>query len=129
MGHGDNVEELHRTLWEAVEAETFFVPSKQKYGRLSMYGTKERLESLEQQFATLRSQMGADAKTAAKMEKKAGVLLAGYLQRAQRQRDSISKVCDTLAQVSVEAATFDFLRANELRAIPARIEVMIMASV
>lgn len=127
MDHGD-VQESHRAAWEAVEAEIFYVPSKQKYGRLSQFGNKERLESLEQQFATLRTQMAGDSKTAAKMEKKLSVLLTGYAQRALKLRESIVRIHDTLDQTAIETATFEHLRANELKAIPSRVEVPFYAS-
>jgi pre-mRNA-splicing factor CDC5/CEF1 len=122
MAHGD-IDDAHRAAWEAVDAEIFFVPGKGKFGRLSMFGAKERLESLEQNFAVLRSQMANDSKSAAKMEKKLGILLMGYVQRAQKQRDAFGKLYEAYDQVAIEATTFDRLRSNELRAIPSRIEV------
>ncbi len=123
MGH-TNIEETHSTLWETVTAEIIYVPSKQKYGRASLYGNKERLESLEQQFNTLRSHMGVDAKSAAKLEKKASVLLGGYMQRCTKSREAVGKLHDQIDQAAIELATFERLRTNEQAAIPARTQVI-----
>ena len=122
MGHGD-VAAAYPALWELVDAEIVYQPGKQKFGRASMLGAKEKLEALEQQFTLLRARMGAEAKTAGKMEKKAGVLLLGFMQRTQRQREGALKLHEQIDQAAIELETFEKLRVGEQAAIPARIAV------
>ncbi len=122
MGHV-NTDETHRSLWPSVNAEILYVPSKNKYMRVALLSDSERLEALEMQMKNMRAQMGVDAKAAAKVEKKAGVLLLGFMDRAQKQRDSIVKAHEALCNSAIELATFEKLRLLETQAIVSRTAV------
>merc|ERR1719291_369135 len=67
---------------EAAAAEIAYVPSQQRYARLSAVSKAERLQAPQQQLQLVKNFMARDAKRAAKAEKKVDLLLGGYKKRA-----------------------------------------------
>lgn len=70
-----------------------------------------------------RSHMTAEAKKAAKLEKKMKVLLGGYQSRSQALIKGLTETADLVDDAYVERDTFDAIREHERLAIPARIDV------
>ena len=68
----------HAESWLAVRDDIMFVPSKGRYGRVSLHTKKDVVEEAEQEYSRLRAAMTKDFKKGVKLEKKLKLALGGY---------------------------------------------------
>mmetsp|Transcript_54097 Transcript_54097/g.124546 ORF Transcript_54097/g.124546 Transcript_54097/m.124546 type:complete len:794 (-) Transcript_54097:102-2483(-) len=106
---------------EAAAAEIAYVPSQQRYARLSTVSKAERLQAPQQQLQLVKNFMARDAKRAAKAEKKVDLLLGGYKKRATALSQELLSKHSSVAEKRVELACFRALEAREALAAPQRL--------
>ncbi|TRY65047.1 hypothetical protein DNTS_018549, partial [Danionella cerebrum] len=120
MGHGDLSMEAFNQVWEECYSQVLFLSGQSRYTRANLASKKDRIESLEKKLEINRGHMTAEAKRAARMEKKMKVLLGGYQSRAMGLLKQLSELWDQLEQSHVELQTFQELKKQEDLAIPRR---------
>ncbi|XP_036397968.1 cell division cycle 5-like protein [Megalops cyprinoides] len=124
MGHGDLSMEAYSQVWEECYSQVLYLPGQGRYTRANLASKKDRIESLEKKLEINRGHMTAEAKRAAKMEKKMKVLLGGYQSRAMGLMKQLSDLWDQVEQAHVELRTFQELKKQEDTAIPRRQEAL-----
>ncbi|KAG9335800.1 hypothetical protein JZ751_003632 [Albula glossodonta] len=124
MGHGDLSMEAYSQVWEECYSQVLYLPGQGRYTRANLASKKDRIESLEKRLEVNRGHMTAEAKRAAKMEKKMKVLLGGYQSRAMGLVKQLSDLWDQVEQAQVELRTFEELKKQEDTAIPRRKEAL-----
>ncbi|KIY91874.1 pre-mRNA-splicing factor CDC5/CEF1, partial [Monoraphidium neglectum] len=75
MGHSDVTHEEYFEAWAAASKDAVWVPSQKRYVRGATVGAPERAEALRAEFDAVRGQMEREAHRAAKLEKKAGIVI------------------------------------------------------
>ncbi|KAG8445776.1 hypothetical protein GDO86_010530 [Hymenochirus boettgeri] len=122
MGHGDLSLDSYNQVWEECYSQVLYLPGQGRYTRANLASKKDRIESLEKRLEVNRGHMTAEAKRAAKMEKKMKILLGGYQSRAMGLIKQLNEVWDQYEQANLELRTFEELKKHEDVAIPRRIE-------
>ncbi|MEE6514022.1 hypothetical protein FKM82_021944, partial [Ascaphus truei] len=123
MGHGDLSIDAYNQVWEECYSQVLYLPGQGRYTRANLASKKDRIESLEKRLEINRGHMTAEAKRAAKMEKKMKILLGGYQSRAMGLIKQLNEIWDQYEQANLELRTFEELKTHEDTAIPRRIEV------
>ncbi|GLI69273.1 hypothetical protein VaNZ11_013849 [Volvox africanus] len=111
-------------VWLGVHRDLIYLPSRHRYERTASATNVDRIESIKSEFEFVRGDMEREARKAAKLEAKLGVLLGG-LQR--RQGELSGRVGELWAQVrdaAQELVCFKALHDRELRAAPERLEAL-----
>ncbi|XP_069831984.1 cell division cycle 5-like protein [Dendropsophus ebraccatus] len=121
MGHGDLSLDAYNQVWEECYSQVLYLPGQGRYTRANLASKKDRIESLEKRLEVNRGHMTAEAKRAAKMEKKLKILLGGYQSRAMGLIKQLNEIWDQYEQASLELKTFEELKKHEDIAIPRRI--------
>lgn len=124
MGHGDLSMEAYNQVWEECYSQVLYLPGQSRYTRANLASKKDRIDSLEKKLEMNRGHMTAEAKRAAKMEKKMKILLGGYQSRSMGLLKQLSEVWDQLEQANLELHTFMELKKQEDLAIPRRQEAL-----
>ncbi|KAM5163043.1 cell division cycle 5-like protein [Mantella aurantiaca] len=124
MGHGDLSLDAYNQVWEECYSQVLYLPGQGRYTRANLASKKDRIESLEKRLEVNRSHMTAEAKRAAKMEKKLKILLGGYQSRTMGLIKQLNEIWDQYEQASLEYKTFEELKKHEDIAIPRRIEFL-----
>ncbi|XP_014233346.1 cell division cycle 5-like protein [Trichogramma pretiosum] len=124
MDHGELSIDAYSTVWEECSAQVLFLESQKRYTRATLASKKDRIESYERQLERNRQHMAAEAKRAAKMEKKLKVVLGGYMNRTQVLTKQFNDVTEQIDQSRLEYSTFKFLKQQEDAAIPKRIRAL-----
>ncbi|KAI8462344.1 MAG: pre-mRNA splicing factor component-domain-containing protein [Monoraphidium minutum] len=114
MGHGGVSQEEYSDAWAAAARDAVWLPASKRYGRAAAAAPAERADSLRAEFDALRGQMEREAHRAAKLEKKAGVVIAGLQQRDAKQRSLVDELAQALADARGGARVL--LRAAGARA-------------
>lgn len=122
MGHGELSIEAYNQVWEECYSQVLYLPGQNRYTRANLASKKDRIESLEKRLEINRGHMTADAKRAAKMEKRLKILLGGYQSRAMGLMKQLNDLWDQVEQAHLELRTFDELKKQEDVAIPRRQE-------
>ncbi|XP_063298135.1 cell division cycle 5-like protein [Pelobates fuscus] len=122
MGHGDLSIDAYNQVWEECYSQVLYLPGQGRYTRANLASKKDRIESLEKRLEINRGHMTAEAKRAAKMEKKMKILLGGYQSRAMGLIKQLNEVWDQYEQANLELRTFEELKKHEDMAIPRRME-------
>ncbi|XP_056419917.1 cell division cycle 5-like protein [Hyla sarda] len=121
MGHGDLSLDAYNQVWEECYSQVLYLPGQGRYTRANLASKKDRIESLEKRLEVNRGHMTAEAKRAAKMEKKLKILLGGYQSRAMGLIKQLNEIWDQYEQANLELKTFEELKKHEDIAIPRRI--------
>ncbi|XP_044145718.1 cell division cycle 5-like protein [Bufo gargarizans] len=124
MGHGDLSLDAYNQVWEECYSQVLYLPGQGRYTRANLASKKDRIESLEKRLEINRGHMTAEAKRAAKMEKKLKILLGGYQSRSMGLIKQLNEVWDQFEQANLELKTFEELKKHEDIAIPRRIECL-----
>ncbi|XP_077345082.1 cell division cycle 5-like protein [Lithobates pipiens] len=124
MGHGDLSLDAFNQVWEECYSQVLFLPGQGRYTRANLASKKDRVDSLEKRLEINRAHMTAEAKRAAKMEKKLKILLGGYQSRAMGLIKQLNEIWDQYEQANLEYKTFEELKRHEDIAIPRRIEFL-----
>nr|DBA25681.1 TPA: hypothetical protein GDO54_010045 [Pyxicephalus adspersus] len=124
MGHGDLSLDAYNQVWEECYSQVLYLPGQGRYTRAKLASKKDRIESLEKRLEINRAHMTAEAKRAAKMEKKLKILLGGYQSRAMGLIKQLNEIWDQYEQANLEYKTFEELKKHEDVAIPRRIEFL-----
>ncbi|NP_001131045.1 cell division cycle 5-like protein [Xenopus laevis] len=124
MGHGDLSIDSYNQVWEECYSQVLYLPGQGRYTRANLASKKDRIESLEKRLEINRGHMTAEAKRAAKMEKKLKILLGGYQSRAMGLIKQLNEIWDQYEQANLELGTFEELKVHEDTAIPRRIECL-----
>ncbi|KAE8605364.1 hypothetical protein XENTR_v10015082 [Xenopus tropicalis] len=124
MGHGDLSIDSYNQVWEECYSQVLYLPGQGRYTRANLASKKDRIESLEKRLEINRGHMTAEAKRAAKMEKKLKILLGGYQSRAMGLIKQLNEIWDQYEQANLELGTFEELKTHEDIAIPRRIECL-----
>ncbi|KAM4772239.1 cell division cycle 5-like protein [Rhinophrynus dorsalis] len=122
MGHGDLSLDSYNQVWEECYSQVLYLPGQGRYTRANLASKKDRIDSLEKRLEINRGHMTAEAKRAAKMEKKLKILLGGYQSRAMGLIKQLNEIWDQYEQSNLELRTFEELKKHEDAAIPRRIE-------
>lgn len=121
MGHGDLSLDAYNQVWEECYSQVLYLPGQGRYTRANLASKKDRIDSMEKRLEVNRGHMTAEAKRAAKMEKKLKILLGGYQSRAMGLIKQLNEVWDQYEQANLELKTFEELKNHEDMAIPRRI--------
>ncbi|XP_040583933.1 cell division cycle 5-like protein [Lepeophtheirus salmonis] len=121
MGHGDISLEAYTQVWEECLSQVLYLPSQSRYTRANLANKKDRIESHEKRLEQNRQHMCKEAKRAGKIEKKLKILTGGYQSRAQAQIKQVQDLEDQIEQSRLEMSTFEFLKNQEISAIPQRL--------
>ncbi|CAN0222027.1 cell division cycle 5-like protein [Lethenteron reissneri] len=124
MGHGDLSLEAYNQVWEECYSQVLYLPSQGRYTRANLASKKDRIESLEKKLEINRAQMTAEAKKAAKLEKKLKILTGGYQSRTMALTKQLGELWDQVEQAHLELHTFQELKKHEDIAIPRRLEAL-----
>ncbi|TKS86066.1 Cell division cycle 5-like protein [Collichthys lucidus] len=124
MGHGDLSMEAYSQVWEECYGQVLYLPSQNRYTRANLASKKDRIESLEKKLDVNRGHMTAEARKAAKLEKKLKILLGGFQSRALGLLKQHSELWEQVEQSATELQTFTQLKKQEDTAIPRRQEAL-----
>ncbi|TMS04394.1 Cell division cycle 5-like protein [Larimichthys crocea] len=104
--------------------QVLYLPSQNRYTRANLASKKDRIESLEKKLDVNRGHMTAEARKAAKLEKKLKILLGGFQSRALGLLKQHSELWEQVEQSATELQTFTQLKKQEDTAIPRRQEAL-----
>ncbi|XP_061822617.1 cell division cycle 5-like protein [Nerophis lumbriciformis] len=124
MGHGDLSMEAYCQVWEECYGQVLYLPGQNRYTRANLASKKDRVESLEKKLDVNRGHMTAEARKAAKLEKKLKILLGGFQSRALGLLKQHNELWDQVEQRATEQQTFSQLKKQEDLAIPRRLEAL-----
>ena len=116
--------EEYEEAWESVAGDIIYLPSAQRYVRAASASGAERVASLQAEFEGVRREMEREAKRAAKLEGKVGLVTGGLAARQERLRGEAEAGWAALAEAGVELECFRALHAAEQRAAPERLEAL-----
>ena len=122
MSHGDLSLEAYTQVWEECLAQVLYLPSQNRYTRANLANKKDRIESMEKRLEQNRSHMKKDSKKAVKIEEKLKILTRGYQTRSQALTKQTIDLYDQIEQAQLELSTFSFLKDQETKAIPQRLQ-------
>ncbi|KAM6997853.1 cell division cycle 5-like protein [Tautogolabrus adspersus] len=120
MGHGDLSMEAYSQVWEECYGQVLYLPTQNRYTRANLASKKDRIESLEKKLDVNRGHMTAEARKAAKLEKKLKILLGGFQSRALGLLKQHNELWEQVEQSATELQTFNQLKKHEDTAIPRR---------
>ncbi|CAJ1066765.1 cell division cycle 5-like protein [Xyrichtys novacula] len=124
MGHGDLSMEAYSQVWEECYGQVLYLPTQNRYTRANLASKKDRIESLEKKLDVNRGHMTAEARKAAKLEKKMKILLGGFQSRALGLLKQHNELWEQVEQSATELETFSQLKKQEDTAIPRRQEAL-----
>ncbi|XP_061546141.1 cell division cycle 5-like protein [Phycodurus eques] len=124
MGHGDLSMEAYCQVWEECYSQVLYLPGQNRYTRANLASKKDRVESVEKKLEVNRGHMTAEARKAAKLEKKLKILLGGFQSRALGLLKQHNELWEQVEQASTELETFTQLKRQEDTAIPRRLEAL-----
>jgi len=75
MGHDGVSEAEYTDTWAAAAKDVLWFPAEKRYGRAAAASAAEKCEGLRADFEAARGQMEREAHRAAKLEKKAGIVI------------------------------------------------------
>ncbi|GLB35216.1 putative pre-mRNA splicing factor component [Lyophyllum shimeji] len=110
--------------WAAVRQQLVYDYSSKTWVDAGDLSPAERIEGYSALLEDSRSVMAKDAAKAAKVEKKLGVTLGGYLARAQALSKRVTDAFEELQKAQVEYNSFSRLRVNESAVGPRRLEAL-----
>ena len=124
MGHASISTEEYTAAWESVLGDIVFVPAQQQYMRGAALPPADRAAALQSEFEGVRKEMEREAKRAAKLEQKVGVVNGGLAQRQQRLATEIEAATKEVVAAGIELQCFQALHEQEQRAAPDRMEAL-----
>uniref|UniRef100_A0A3Q3WJ40 Uncharacterized protein n=1 Tax=Mola mola TaxID=94237 RepID=A0A3Q3WJ40_MOLML len=124
MGHGDLSMEAYSQVWEECYGQVLYLPAQNRYTRANLASKKDRIESLEKKLEVNRGHMTAEARKAAKLERKLKILLGGFSSRALGLLKQHNELWEQVEQSATELKTFSQLKKQEDMAIPRRQEAL-----
>ncbi|XP_072292722.1 cell division cycle 5-like protein [Eucyclogobius newberryi] len=124
MGHGDLSMEAYSQVWEECYGQVLYLPAQNRFTRANLASKKDRIESLEKRLEVNRGHMTAEARRAAKLEKKLKILLGGFQSRALGLLKQHNDLWEQVEQAATELQTFTQLKTQEDTAIPRRLEAL-----
>ncbi|KAH7615691.1 hypothetical protein Ndes2526B_g09533 [Nannochloris sp. 'desiccata'] len=122
MGHESTPTEEYASTWETLIRDIVFVPSQQRYMRGAALPVSDRAAALQADFEGVRKEMEREAKRAAKLEQKVGVVSGGLMTRQQRLSGEVEGTMKELVAAEIELKCFQALHEQEQRAAPDRME-------
>lgn len=75
MGHEGVGREDYTEAWLTASKDLLWLPAQKRYGRAAAAGAPEKCEALRSEYEAARGQMEKEAHRAAKLEKKAGIVI------------------------------------------------------
>lgn len=75
MGHSGVGQEEYFEAWSVAARDTVWLPAKKCYARGAVATAAEKADGLRAEFEAVRGQMEREAHKAAKLEKKAGIVI------------------------------------------------------
>ncbi|KAM4599803.1 cell division cycle 5-like protein [Fundulus diaphanus] len=120
MGHGDLSMEAYTQVWEECYGQVLYLAGQNRYTRANLASKKDRIESVEKKLEVNRGHMTAEARRAAKLEKKLKILLGGFQSRALGLLKQHNELWEQVEQAATELQTFSQLKQQEDLAIPRR---------
>ncbi|GLC50856.1 hypothetical protein PLESTB_000439400 [Pleodorina starrii] len=111
-------------VWTAVHRDLIYLPSRQRYERAASATNVDRIESIKSEFELVRGDMEREARKAAKLEAKLGLLLTGLQRRQKEMSGRVEEVWGQVREAAQELVCFKALHERELRAAPERLEAL-----
>ena len=110
------------SLHETLSKEYMFIPKpKPHFELVNKMSDKDKISAYRILLDSCREKMRKDATAAQKQEKRVGVLLGGYMARAQNLEKEIQSVYTQIQQGTFEKQGFELLRDLESIALPMRL--------
>eukprot|EP01134_Creolimax_fragrantissima_P007395 CFRG7395T1 len=111
--------------WEKSTKQLTYLPSQNKFGRLSLAQPAERLNAVKLEFKNVMDRLKKEGyKKAAKLEKKAILHTAGFQKRSDTLREEIKTTSEQFVQATTDLKCFTALRATEQASIKGRVEAL-----
>ncbi|KXZ44260.1 hypothetical protein GPECTOR_70g491 [Gonium pectorale] len=111
-------------VWMAVHRDLIYLPARQRYERAASATNVDRIESIKSEFEHVRTSMEREAKKAAKLEGKLGLLLGGLQKRHGELEGRTAELWAQVRDAAQELMCFKALHERELRAAPERLEAL-----
>lgn len=122
MGQRNVAPEEYLEAWLNVRRDLIYLPQQKKYGRAASATNSDRLDSIKGDFEGVRAVMEREARRAAKLEQKVGIVVGGLQQRDSQFRAKMEELFSQLQNAELELACFGALKEQELLSAPARLE-------
>ncbi|KAG5643904.1 hypothetical protein DXG03_009475 [Asterophora parasitica] len=122
LAKAENVDET--TSWAAVRQQLVFDSSSKAWVESATLSPEARVQGYSVVLDDSKNTMAKDASKAAKVEKKLGVQLGGYLARSQALSKRITDAFEELQKTQVEHNSFSRLHVNESAVGPRRLEAL-----
>ncbi|KNC81736.1 hypothetical protein, variant [Sphaeroforma arctica JP610] len=111
--------------WEKSRNQITYIPTQNKFGRVTLAKPEERLAARKEEFKSIMDRLKKDGyKKAAKLEKKAAMYTSGFQKRAETLKEEIKTANEQLLQASIDYKCFTALRAAEQASITGRVEAL-----
>uniref|UniRef100_A0A1D2A2M5 Cell division cycle 5-like protein n=1 Tax=Auxenochlorella protothecoides TaxID=3075 RepID=A0A1D2A2M5_AUXPR len=120
-GHAGSTAEEAAAASAAAAADIILLPSTGRFVRGASASAAERAAALGARFDHARHEMEREARRAAKLEARAGLLTAGLAARGGRLAEEAAGATRDLAAAALDLACFGELAAREAEAGPARV--------
>ena len=106
MGHGELAAADYSAAWEAVAKDIIYVPAQQRYTRAASATNADRVASVQAEFEGVRREMEKEAKRAAKLEARVGVVTGGLVERQDKLRGEAEEAWGALRAAGTELQCF-----------------------
>lgn len=123
MGHSSCGQVEYLEAWRVV-ADDFVVDDKGTAVRKTSASATMRLDAAKREHQATRAEMEAQARRAAKLDKKASILVTGLQQRHTKLTAQLDDMAQQVVEAQIEQTCFQALQQQELLAAPDRIERM-----
>jgi len=107
--------------WASIRNRQVYDPSSKSWIEPSMLDLEDRVAGYSSLLSDCREVMTKEATKAGKMEKKLGITLGGYQQRANVLANRITTAFDEMLKTKLEFDSFSRLHANESAVGPQRV--------
>eukprot|EP00884_Botryococcus_braunii_P005744 jgi/Botrbrau1/15170/Bobra.0149s0035.1 len=113
MGHDKVSEQEYLTFWESAMKDFIWLPSKKRYERNASATNTERLQSIQDDHESIRTEMGKEAGRAKKLEDKINILLKGYQLRSAKLGKQLLDLNEEVEEAARESRSFQALKDQE----------------
>ena len=130
MGHATMEPHEWMELWLAAKKDFIWLPSSGMYVRAPSAAPSDRISAAESEFQDVREAMERQARRAAKLEQKVGILTSGLQQRGNRlETEVVEKFWPQLQESSLEFKCFGVLKQREMLTGPERLHHLLQVGV
>lgn len=124
MEHTGVPPEEYGEVMAAASRDLIYLPARQRYERAASATNVERIDGVKSEFESVRGDMEREARRAAKLEGKLGLLLGGLQKRHGELEGRAGELWAQVRDAAQELVCFKALHEREQRAAPERLEAL-----